>query len=139
MTRPAQATTIPATASLTLAAEILAGHAVGPIRQLAGAGCLEVPVVPRAGLVTEVVRVLDAAGIEVDDVALRRPSLDDVFHALTGRDADPAPGLPAGTTGIVGAAGTTATSGTAATTAPAGYGPPDDGGAAAGPGGERAA
>jgi ABC-2 type transport system ATP-binding protein len=98
-----------------------------------------VPVVPRAGLVTEVVRVLDAAGIEVDDVALRRPSLDDVFHALTGRDADPAPGLPATTTGIVRAAGTTATTGITATTAPAGHGPPDDGGAAAGPGGERAA
>ena len=34
---------------------------------------LEVPVTPRAGLVTEVVRALDAAGIAVDDVALRQP------------------------------------------------------------------
>ena len=46
--------------------------------------------VPRAGLVSEVVRALDAAGAAVDDVALRQPSLDDVFHALTGRGSGPA-------------------------------------------------
>jgi ABC-2 type transport system ATP-binding protein len=79
--------TIPAAASLARAAEILSGHAAGPIRPLPGAGRLEMPVVPRSGLVTEVVRVLDAAGIGVDDIALGRPSLDDVFHALTGERA----------------------------------------------------
>lgn len=31
--------------------------------------------------------VLDAAGIAVDNIAVRTPSLDDVFHALT-RPAD---------------------------------------------------
>ena len=35
------------------------------------------------------VRALDDAGIAVDDVELRRPSLDDVFFALTGRPAEP--------------------------------------------------
>ncbi|HUZ25414.1 MAG TPA: ATP-binding cassette domain-containing protein [Streptosporangiaceae bacterium] len=75
--------TIPADASLALAAEVLSGHAAGPVRRLPGVGRLEFPVVPRTGLVTDVVRVLDAAGIGVDDIALRRPSLDDVFHALT--------------------------------------------------------
>jgi ABC-2 type transport system ATP-binding protein len=35
------------------------------------------------------VRMLDAAGLELDDVSLRRSSLDDVFLALTGH-------LPAG-------------------------------------------
>jgi hypothetical protein len=35
-------------------------------------------------LATLVVRALDAAGIAVDDVELRQPSLDDVFFALTG-------------------------------------------------------
>jgi ABC-2 type transport system ATP-binding protein len=79
--------TIPAAASLTRAAEVLAGHASGPIRRLPGEGRLEVPVVPRTGLVTEVVRSLDAAGIEVDDISVRQPSLDDVFHALTRREA----------------------------------------------------
>jgi ABC-2 type transport system ATP-binding protein len=37
-----------------------------------------------AGLATRVVRALDAAGIQVDDVEVLQPSLDDVFFALTG-------------------------------------------------------
>ena len=36
----------------------------------------------------QAVRELDAAGIEVDGLALRRPSLDDVFLALTGHAAE---------------------------------------------------
>jgi ABC-2 type transport system ATP-binding protein len=36
-----------------------------------------------------VVRDLDAAGIELEDLGLRRPTLDDVFLALTGRAAQP--------------------------------------------------
>jgi daunorubicin resistance ABC transporter ATP-binding subunit len=36
---------------------------------------------------TEVVRRLDAAGVVADDIALRRPTLDDVFLALTGHTA----------------------------------------------------
>jgi ABC-2 type transport system ATP-binding protein len=36
----------------------------------------------------EAVRHLDAAGVEVRDLALRRPSLDDVFLALTGHAAE---------------------------------------------------
>jgi ABC-2 type transport system ATP-binding protein len=47
-------------------------------------------------ILTEAVRRLDAAGIELADIALRKPSLDDVFLALTGHaaeqaDADPVP------------------------------------------------
>jgi ABC-2 type transport system ATP-binding protein len=38
-----------------------------------------------SGLATAVVRALDASGVLVDDVAVRPPSLDDVFFALTGR------------------------------------------------------
>jgi ABC-2 type transport system ATP-binding protein len=38
-----------------------------------------------SGLATSVVRALDAAGVLVDDVEVRQPSLDDVFFALTGR------------------------------------------------------
>jgi ABC-type multidrug transport system ATPase subunit len=74
------------TAALGRAAGILSRHAAGPVRRLPAGGGLEVPVVPRDGLVTEVVRALDAAGIRVDDIALRQPSLDDVFHAVTGRE-----------------------------------------------------
>jgi ABC-2 type transport system ATP-binding protein len=47
-------------------------------------------------ILTEAVRRLDAAGIELADIALRKPSLDDVFLALTGHaaeqtDLDPVP------------------------------------------------
>ena len=41
----------------------------------------------REGLATAAVRALDRAGILVDDVQVHQPSLDDVFFALTGRDA----------------------------------------------------
>jgi ABC-2 type transport system ATP-binding protein len=88
--------TIPAAASLTVAAGVLADHAAGPIRRLAGENRLEVPVVPRTGLVTAVVRALDAAGIDVDDIAVAQPSLDDVFHALTRQSASLAAGTPTG-------------------------------------------
>jgi ABC-2 type transport system ATP-binding protein len=75
--------TLMTAASLTDAAAELAPYATGPVRRLAGRRALDVPVVSRPGLVTEIVRALDAAGVDVDDVAVRHPSLDDVFHALT--------------------------------------------------------
>ncbi|MCD9624151.1 ATP-binding cassette domain-containing protein [Rhabdothermincola salaria] len=40
------------------------------------------------GIVPQVVRLLDDQGIEVLDVVLRHPTLDDVFLQLTGRPAD---------------------------------------------------
>ena len=40
------------------------------------------------GILTEAVRRLDAAQIKLADIALRRPSLDDVFLALTGHAAE---------------------------------------------------
>jgi ABC-2 type transport system ATP-binding protein len=44
----------------------------------------------RGGAIVEAVRRLDEAGIGVEDVALRRPTLDDVFLALTGHAAEEA-------------------------------------------------
>ena len=41
-----------------------------------------------SGLASTVVRAFDEAGIAVDDVELRQPSLDDVFFALTGRPTE---------------------------------------------------
>jgi ABC-2 type transport system ATP-binding protein len=38
----------------------------------------------------QVLRDLDDAGIAIDDIGLRRPTLDDVFLALTGHAAEPA-------------------------------------------------
>jgi ABC-2 type transport system ATP-binding protein len=41
----------------------------------------------RSGSIVQAVRRLSDAGVGVDDLALRRPTLDDVFLALTGRAA----------------------------------------------------
>jgi ABC-type multidrug transport system ATPase subunit len=59
-----------------------------PLRISDGGRRVSAPVSSRSGLATMVVRALDAAGISVDDVEVRQPSLDDVFFALTGRPAD---------------------------------------------------
>jgi len=45
-----------------------------------------IPVSGGAAVLTEALRRLDAVGLEVDDVGLRRPTLDDVFLSLTGHD-----------------------------------------------------
>ncbi len=42
-----------------------------------------------SGTIVEAVRRLDDAGVGVDDLTLRRPTLDDVFLTLTGRAAAP--------------------------------------------------
>jgi ABC-2 type transport system ATP-binding protein len=39
------------------------------------------------GLATALVRALDKAGMLVDNIEVRQPSLDDVFFALTGEGA----------------------------------------------------
>jgi ABC-2 type transport system ATP-binding protein len=48
------------------------------------------PVRPRHGVIPEAIRKLDAVGVAVDDIALHRPTLDDVFIALTGHAAEEA-------------------------------------------------
>jgi len=49
-----------------------------------------VPVSGGTGTMLEALRSLDAAGIALDDIALRRPTLDDVFLSLTGHAAEEA-------------------------------------------------
>ena len=53
-------------------------------------GLVHVTVRRRNGTIVEAVRRLDEAGVDVDDLALRRPTLDDVFLSLTGHAAEPA-------------------------------------------------
>ncbi|MET9349561.1 ATP-binding cassette domain-containing protein [Streptomyces termitum] len=53
---------------------------------------LTVPVTGGAKLLAEVIRDLDAIGAEIDDIGLRRPTLDDVFISLTGHAAAPGEG-----------------------------------------------
>ena len=53
-------------------------------------------IVPTSGgsrAVVEVVRLLDDAQIAIADIALRRPTLDDVFLSLTGRSAEDEPSV----------------------------------------------
>jgi ABC-2 type transport system ATP-binding protein len=47
-------------------------------------GVLRMPIRQRKGTIAEAVRRLNEAGIGIDDVAMRRPSLDEVFLTLTG-------------------------------------------------------
>jgi ABC-2 type transport system ATP-binding protein len=47
-----------------------------------------VPTSGGSGVLVEVIRELDARGIAIDDIALRRPTLDDVFLSLTGHRAE---------------------------------------------------
>jgi ABC-2 type transport system ATP-binding protein len=49
---------------------------------------LTVPVTGGAKLLAEIIRELDSRGIEIDDIGLRRPTLDDVFLSLTGHVAE---------------------------------------------------
>jgi len=54
-------------------------------------GTVRVPVRGRSGAIAEAVRRLDDAEVGIDDIALRRPTLDDVFIALTGHAAEEEP------------------------------------------------
>jgi ABC-2 type transport system ATP-binding protein len=70
------------------ASRILAGLALAPPTVDERTRELLAPVAGGAKLLVETVRQLDNAGITVDDLALRRPTLDDVFLALTGKAAE---------------------------------------------------
>jgi ABC-2 type transport system ATP-binding protein len=49
---------------------------------------ITVPAKGGAQTLTQVLRDLDEAGIAIDDIGLRRPTLDDVFLTLTGHAAE---------------------------------------------------
>ncbi|GAB2612853.1 daunorubicin resistance protein DrrA family ABC transporter ATP-binding protein [Streptomyces capparidis] len=68
--------------------------AAGLVRAAAGAEpetdpdlrSVSAPVRDRVGALTELVRALHDRGVAVEDIALRRPTLDEVFLRLTGQD-----------------------------------------------------
>ncbi|WP_338699946.1 ATP-binding cassette domain-containing protein [Streptomyces sp. Q6] len=70
------------------AAEVLHGFGKGEVATEQHTRKLTVPVTGGAKLLAEVIRDLDARGIEIDDIGLRRPTLDDVFISLTGHLAE---------------------------------------------------
>jgi ABC-2 type transport system ATP-binding protein len=51
-------------------------------------GLVRLSVRQRTGAIADAVRRLDQAGVGIDDLALRRPTLDDVFLTLTGHAAE---------------------------------------------------
>jgi ABC-2 type transport system ATP-binding protein len=55
-------------------------------------GVIRIPVHEQAGAIASAVRRLDSARIEIEDIAIRRPTLDDVFLTLTGRPPEPEDG-----------------------------------------------
>jgi ABC-2 type transport system ATP-binding protein len=52
-------------------------------------GLVRMQIAGHRGAIANAVRRLDSAGVEIDDIAVRRPTLDDVFIVLTGHAAEP--------------------------------------------------
>ncbi|MEU8567676.1 ATP-binding cassette domain-containing protein [Streptomyces pathocidini] len=75
-------------AHLTGATEIVRGFGKGEASVETHTRKITVPVAGGAKLLAEVIRELDTRGIEIDDIGLRRPTLDDVFISLTGHAAE---------------------------------------------------
>jgi len=70
------------------AARLLEAMGEGDARVDQGARQISVAVTSHDGVLTRAIRELDRAGVEVDDAGFRRPTLDEVFLALTGRPAE---------------------------------------------------
>ena len=77
-------------ADVHIAREVLVPLAVGEIQVDERTRALTAPISGGARTLTQALRDLDARGVVVQDVGLRRPTLDDVFLALTGRSAEEA-------------------------------------------------
>ncbi|MFJ6695847.1 ATP-binding cassette domain-containing protein [Streptomyces sp. NPDC091272] len=73
---------------IATADEVLRGFGKGDTKVEQHTRKLTVPVTGGAKLLAEVIRELDARGVEIDDIGLRRPTLDDVFISLTGHAAE---------------------------------------------------
>ena len=85
-------------ADIELARGVLAQVAAGGVQLDPHTRRLTAPVTGGGKVLVEALGRLDAAGVEVLDVSMRRPTLDDVFLALTGRPTeDPTAQAPAGT------------------------------------------
>jgi len=84
---------------LAAAVTALRPYSDGEVRVDADRRQLVAPVVNGARLLADVVRDLDKAGVGLDDLALRRPTLDDVFLTLTGHAVDDMPSPDTATAG----------------------------------------
>jgi ABC-2 type transport system ATP-binding protein len=80
---------------VTLADETQAMTAIAALEPMAGdespvcpGSIVSMPIRHERGSIAEAVRRLDDAGVDIEDIALRRPTLDDVFISLTGHAAE---------------------------------------------------
>jgi ABC-2 type transport system ATP-binding protein len=80
--------TVAEEAQVRAAAGLLGPLAASELTVDEGRRSLVVPVSGGAAVLADALRMLDAAGVRVDDVGLRRPTLDDVFLTLTGHMAE---------------------------------------------------
>jgi ABC-2 type transport system ATP-binding protein len=77
-------------ADVAIAREVLTPIAVGEIQVDERSRALTAPISGGATVLTQALRDLDARGVVIQDVGLRRPTLDDVFLSLTGHVAEAA-------------------------------------------------
>jgi ABC-2 type transport system ATP-binding protein len=75
-------------AHIASAVSVLSPLAAGEITVDDGRRSLVVPVSGGAAVLADALRRLDGEGVSLDDVGLRRPTLDDVFLSLTGHAAE---------------------------------------------------
>jgi ABC-2 type transport system ATP-binding protein len=73
--------------ALAVAQQALAGLAVGDIHVEPGLRRLTIPVDDGSQALVDTIERLSAHRVRIQDVGLRRPSLDDVFLTLTGHEA----------------------------------------------------
>ncbi len=78
---------VPKHESVQMAANIVSKYGVESPRINEENGSVSVPVDGGAASLVDVVRDADAQGLQILDIVLRRPSLDDVFMKLTGHNA----------------------------------------------------
>jgi ABC-2 type transport system ATP-binding protein len=81
--------TVTAGEALERAQRVLARFAVGEQQADARSRSLITPIAGGAAVLTQALRELDRAQVAVQDVGLRRPTLDDVFLSLTGHGTGP--------------------------------------------------
>ena len=80
--------TLPDESQVGRARDVLSGYARGEIQRDAGSLRITVPITGGARTLTDALRALDQEQVALDDVQLRRPTLDDVFLSITGRHAE---------------------------------------------------
>jgi len=82
--------TISEDSSIDAARRVLESLGEGPVRVIDAARRASVAVTSHQGVLTRAIRELDSARVGVDDIGFRRPTLDEVFLAITGRPPEDA-------------------------------------------------